>query len=147
MMRPKKTCCAENLQVIVATIVFVFLGFCLFLILQNIPVKQMMYAFSANQTQHMAKAAVQPLAHTVQPLAHAVQPLAHTVVKPAAQHSYIPIQNTIVDLPITPMQRIYSKKPITRLIQLTPIQKGKKKWDRIMFVPVQTQAPFYPIRT
>jgi len=120
-----------------------------------------MYAFSANQTQHMAKPLVQPLAHTVQPLAHAVQPLAHavqplahtvqplahTVVKPAAQHSYIPIQNTIVHLPITPMQRIYSKKPITRLIQLTPIQKGKKKWDRIMFVPVQTQAPFYPIRT
>jgi hypothetical protein len=61
-MIKKRSYCADAVPVILVCAFVVLIGICLFLLLQYVPMKQMMYAFSENHTMiplHQVKQAQQ----------------------------------------------------------------------------------------
>jgi preprotein translocase subunit SecG len=142
-MIKKRTSNTEVIYAIILVIVLFILGICLFLLLQHVPMKQLMYSFSANETKQAMQASpvIQSKQAAQASQASQAKQLTQSLQKKAfvpihtSEESILhptPIRNKLIFIPIT-----HSSSEKKTTVKLTPVR------DRITFTPIR-RSPVTP---
>lgn len=154
IMIKKRSYCADSVPIILVCAFVVLIGICLFLLLQHVPMKQMMYAFSENHTMiplqqakqvKQAQQVIQSKQATsskmafvpIQAITHA--PLKLTKVTAHRPTTVAPFQLNEV---IVPHTYKLNEVLLPNTFQLTPISSKKPTYTTFQLTPVSSQKPY-----
>lgn len=156
-MIKKRSYCADSVPVILVCAFVVLIGICLFLLLQHVPMKQMMYAFSENHTMiplqqaqyakqaQQVKQVIQSKQATsskmefvpIQAITHA--PLKLTKVTAQRPTTVAPFQLNEV---IVPHTYKLNEVLLPNTFQLTPVSSKRPIYTTFQLTPVSSQRPY-----
>jgi len=131
----KKRTSSDVIPAIILVIILFILGVCLFLLLQHVPMKQMMYSFSANETKQVKQAT--PVIQSKQ-AAQVTHPIQTVQKKAMQQHATVPIHVTTSEervIQLTPVRDKIIPMYITPTQQKTTVKLTPVR-DRLTFTPV-----------
>ena len=138
-MIKKRSYCADSVPVILVCALLVLVGICLFLLLQHVPMKQMMYAFSENHTiipfQKEKQATSSKMAFApIQTITYVPLKLTKIMAYQPTSTPHVPIKLYKVNVP-NKLTHVRSKRPY-HTFKLTNVKRPSKRSRKMHYVEI-----------